>query len=268
MTLWNKLFGKQPSSGSSADETPDNARLMELLNKYARTRDYEDYKMVYHELETGRAFLLLPSHGDAHEQQGWRKTAEGETLKLTSVYQMDGLKVLGAFTDEAAVLSWSKTTIPYVAMPSKSVLEMCYSDGIGRIVINTGLDNMFVLERDSKVFNSTTVQAGSPIKEGVPAKPLAKGILDEVAHNFKSLEVVDEAFHYAKDLKGDYSLVIGVKLAQGSENAKKAAMLAIHDVLKGESLDQPLDIYFIEKEEPYRSISSIPGALFYKRSKS
>ncbi len=268
MALWNKLFGKESSNGRSTDDTPDNTRLMELLNKYASTRDYKDYKRVYHELENGRSFLLLPSHEEAHVKDGWRKTAEGETLQLTSIFQIDGLKVLGAFTDEAAVLSWSKKPTTNVAMPSKSVLEMCYTERSGRIVINTGLDTMFVLERDSDAFHSTTLQAGSMIREGVPARPLDKATLEKMAHGLHHLEIVDEAFHYAKNLNGDDSLVIALRLARGNENAKKAAMLAIHDVLKGVSLDQPLDIYFIEKEEPYRHISGISGARFYKRSES
>jgi hypothetical protein len=266
MALWNKLFGERQKNGGSADDTPDNTRLMELINKYASTRNYDDYMKAYQELETGRAFLLLPSNGETSAQTGWRKTAEGETLKLTSVFEMDGLRVLGAFTDEAALLSWSKTRTPYVAMPSKSVLEICYSDGIGRIVINTGLDNMFVLERDSKAFNSTKLEADTLIREGVPERPLRKEVLQRIARGFEGLGVVQRAFHYGRELKGSFSLVVGVKLLHDSENARKAVKLAIHDVLKTETLDQPFDIYFIEKEEPLKAISSIQDALFFQSS--
>jgi hypothetical protein len=50
------------------------------------------------------------------------------TLKFTSVYILDGLKVLAAFTDEKALLDWSKHACPYTLLRSQAVLRL-YNSG-------------------------------------------------------------------------------------------------------------------------------------------
>jgi len=60
---------------------------------------------VVSELLNGNSFLLLPSENDGSNPDTWKTAQENTELKLTCVFNLDGLKVLGAFTDENALLT-------------------------------------------------------------------------------------------------------------------------------------------------------------------
>ncbi len=124
------------------------SKLSILLDTYRQQNGKGDsYKDVLMELITGDSFLFLPSSNDGTENQ---ETSEGpnKTLKLTSVFNQDGIKVLGAFSDEKALFSWAKEPIHYKMMQSKDVLQLCEENAIKRIVINSNMPTMFVLEQD------------------------------------------------------------------------------------------------------------------------
>lgn len=126
-----------------------NSKLSILLDTYQQQNGKGDsYKDVILELLNGDSLLLLPSANDGSENQGSAADSESKTLKLSSVFTIDGIKVLGAFTDESALFSWAKQPIPYKMLESKDVLKLCEETAIGRIVINSGLPTMFVLEQN------------------------------------------------------------------------------------------------------------------------
>jgi hypothetical protein len=127
----------------------NKSKLSILLDTYQEQKGKGDsYKDVILELLNGDSLLLLPSANGGSENQESATDSESKTLKLSSVFNVDGIKVLGAFTDENALFSWAKQPVPYKMLESKDVLKLCEETAIGRIVINSGLPTMFVLEQN------------------------------------------------------------------------------------------------------------------------
>src|SRR5699024_11242167 len=101
MSLLNKIFGKQNNHDkSSGDKSHDNTTLLKLLHDYRNDESSENYQRVVDELMNGNAFLLLPTVNRDGPKESWRRMDEDEDLKPTSVFNVDGLTVLGAFTGE------------------------------------------------------------------------------------------------------------------------------------------------------------------------
>jgi hypothetical protein len=101
------------------------------------------------ELLHGNSYLILPTlkaEGKLALSADWQ-TSDNTTIKLTSVRNVDGLKALGAFTDEKSLLIWAKNNItPYTAVKAQAVLEICVVNDIDRVVINSDSPNIFMLE--------------------------------------------------------------------------------------------------------------------------
>ena len=124
MGVFDKLFGSNKAKTTTSN--PDNNRLFDLLEIYRQQNGQGDsYKNVVLELMNGNSFLLLPSENDGSNLDAWTTAKKDTTLKLTCVFNLDGLKVLGAFTDEDALLSWEKKPTQYTALSSKDVLKLC-----------------------------------------------------------------------------------------------------------------------------------------------
>ena len=124
------------------------SKLSILLDAYQQQSGQgETYKDVLMELITGESLLFLPSVNDGSENQEVDNQGATKTLKIASIFNVDGIKVLGAFSDEAALFSWSKQPVPYKMLQSKDVLQICEENGIKRVVINSNQPTMFVLEQ-------------------------------------------------------------------------------------------------------------------------
>jgi SseB protein N-terminal domain len=111
---------------------------------------------------------ITPSNG------GWKLMEKGAKLKLTSVFNFNGLKVLGAFTDESALMIWANKEIQYTAMKTQDVVNFCKENGIGRVVINSNQKNIFVLERNRDNLKSRVIEKETPAEIGMPKIPLNK----------------------------------------------------------------------------------------------
>ena len=83
--------------------------------------------------------------------------------------------------------------------------------------------------------------------------------------NFKKDNIISEVYQYGQTKDGEFSLVLAFKLATNSENAKKAAINAVQNGLENETVDQPLDLFFIETNDWYDSIRRIENSLLYKK---
>src|SRR5215216_7359780 len=109
MGLFDKLFGTKPKTTSETKAQPDNSKLFQLLEIYRQQNGKGDsYKNIVLELMNGNSFLLLPSQNDNEGSGTWTTAQKDTTLQLTCVHNLDGLKVLGAFTDEISLVSWAK----------------------------------------------------------------------------------------------------------------------------------------------------------------
>jgi len=123
------------------------SKLSILLDAYQQQSGKgETYKDVLMELITGESLLFLPSVNNGSENQEDNQGAT-KTLKIASIFTVDGIKVLGAFSDEAALFIWAKQPVPYKMLESKDVLQICEENGIKRVVINSNQPTMFVLEQ-------------------------------------------------------------------------------------------------------------------------
>ncbi|MBL7939217.1 MAG: SseB family protein [Flavobacteriales bacterium] len=262
MSIWNKLFGK---SSEKAEFVPDNSRLIALLDEHGRQPSKELADKVLKELQGPNAYLLVASAESPMDGKGWHTLKEGATLQLASVFDVDGLKVLGAWTDEGSLVKWSKARMPYTSMPSKVLLEMCEEWRIGRVVINTDQPNMFVLQGPGERFDTRAIEKETEVQVGTPSRPLDPRILEKLRSEFADVPVVKEAFHYAQSSADGYALMIGLILEPRSEESRLAALQAIHRALKDERLDQTLDVFVISSDDWHGTLLRIANALFYMR---
>lgn len=261
MELFDKMFGNKSKSAY-----PDNSKPFKLLEIYQKQKSIGDsYKNVVLELMNGNSFLLLPSQND-NESSGTWTTAEKDTiLKLTCIYNLDGLKVLGAFTDENSLLAWAKKPTQYTALSSKDVLKLCEEQFVERIVVNSDLPTMFVLERNRANIKTETIQKETTVQIGTPIRPFERRILQKLIDQFKRVETIDEAYQYGQTKNNEFSIVLGFKLLTNSDNAKTATINAVQRALEGEKIGHPLDLFFIEDESWYQTIRNVENSVFYKR---
>lgn len=245
--------------------TPNNIKLISLLDIFRQKNGAENsYTNVILELLQGNSFLLLPSVNEDNSE-GWKTIEKEQQLKIASIFDMDGMKVLGAFTDDEALLDWSKREMQYTAIPSKDVLDLCEANGIGRIIINSGQPNMFVLERNRDHVKTQTLKQDTQVLLGMPKDPLPEDILEKLRKSFQKTEIINEVYQYGQSIGAEFNIVLGFRLSIYSENSKKASMDAIQNALKDVEISHPLDLYFIEDEGLFKSIKNIEGSLIYSK---
>jgi hypothetical protein len=126
---------------------PDNTKLFKLLNEYGKDNKYDNYKKVVKELTEGNAYLLLPSNKDyGNKYTSWTPVEEAQKIDL-GIYIVDGLKAIAAFSSEEALFTWKKKVSKYISLPSKAIIEICEANGIDRIVVDSALPTMVVLQK-------------------------------------------------------------------------------------------------------------------------
>lgn len=135
MGIFDKLFRTK----KTVSENPNNSKLIRLLENYGKNQSQENYRKAFNEIMEGNAMLVLPSVNDGESKDNWSTLEKDSTLKLTSVFDQDGLKVLGAFTSPEKLVEWTKKETEYTAMKSKDVIDFCQAHGIDRIVIDTDM---------------------------------------------------------------------------------------------------------------------------------
>ena len=75
---------------------------------------------------------------------------ENEKLKL-GIYEIQGKKYFGAFTDLNLLEKWLKVRSSYAQLSSKVLLEMAEETKVDGIIINSSYRNMFAVFRKSDV---------------------------------------------------------------------------------------------------------------------
>lgn len=243
----------------------DNARLSSLLDTYTEDPSPGNYKSVMDELLHGGSFLLLPSANNNRKSSGWETVEQDTTLNISSIFVLDGLKVLGAFTDESSLLNWIKKETEYVALGTQTLMELCKQNGIERLVINSGGRNMFVLERDRGNITDRNIRKDTKVLVGAPAKPLPQSTIDRLVANFSRINTIGEAYQYLQSVNDETSYVIGCKMSVVSDNSKAALYNAVNDSLNDGDLEIPIDIMILETEEWLATVRNIPGSQFYKK---
>ena len=124
-----------------------NTRLIFLLNEWSKNPSGKNFEKVMDELINGNSYLLLPSIAEALGNKSFTVTDNETKLPLTCIYEVDGVRVLGAFTDETSLHNWSKKSCHYIAMSTKEILKMCEMNDIYKIVINSDSPDIFLVQR-------------------------------------------------------------------------------------------------------------------------
>src|SRR5687767_8637840 len=264
MNFLKKLFGNNDEDQQlKRERNPENTKLNFLLESYAQYHSDDNYKAVVQEILEGNSYLLLPSVNERPGSGDWTTLEKDSTLTLASIFNLDGLQVLGAFSDERSLLNWTKRETEYTAMRTQDIIEFCKQNGIDRIVINSNQKKMFVLERNRENITSRTLKEDTKVLVGTPLHPLSKPIIDNLIANFKKIDTIEEAYQYAQTMNGETSVVLAVLLSTVSDNSRAALHNALNNALQKEKLQSPLDIMILEKEDWLNTVRGIHNSLFY-----
>jgi hypothetical protein len=252
MNILNILFGRKNSP-----DKPDNSKLLKLLTEYYQQSGVNNtYENVILELKNGNSFLLLP------ETNTQGKVSQNLNLPI---YDFDGLQVIAAFTDEKALISWTKQPTHYKVLPAQEILSLCEENQIDRIVIDTNLPTMFVVERSRGKVETHTIQPNEVIQIGIPHKPLNERILNKLLKQFKTIQEIQEVYHYGQTKDGEFSLVLGYKLSENNDDTKNTVIDAVQQSLQSEPSGQFIDLLFIKDNDLYAQIKNLSESLIYLR---
>jgi hypothetical protein len=221
-----------------------NQSLMGLLQKYSGNKGVEAaFTAVINELMDGKSQLLILTKAPPSENP------DGSIrLEVFSSINDFGDEIYHVFTDEASLKQVYQDGGYFVSMPSQSILQLANENGIGTIVINPNLPTMFVLKKSPKTGTSNhTIKAGTPVKIGYPEEPLSESIVSKLRARFEKIKAVSEAFQYAQDADGEFSLVLAIKLSESTEEIRNTVIRAIQLSLENETLNTPLDLNFIDE---------------------
>lgn len=267
MSFLKNLFSKKQQQVQPVPDgvkNPDNTKLLYLLDTFSNHQSEDNHRAVMDEIMTGNAYLLVSSINDDSIHSGWQTADEGETINFSCVLDVDGLKVLAAFTDEVALIEWAKRPTQYTALPATNVIDFCQQNNVDRIVINSDQKNMFVMERDRSHITTTTVEEPTQVMIGALASPLPTEVIDKLKANFSRVDSINEAYQFWQQMGNETSIVLGIRMSYTAENSRIALQNAISNALINVTLEMPLDVMQLN-DEWLLSVQDIPGSLFYKR---
>ncbi len=138
-------------TAAETEFNPNNDTLLTTIKAFQNNQNQDTFMAVLQELQGNNAFLIIPTLepvvGKDRNEAGWSTLEKGTQLSFTSVFEVDGQKVMGVFTSQQNLMLWAKETKPFASIPAKDVLDIAMQNGIERIVIDSNLDTMFVLGR-------------------------------------------------------------------------------------------------------------------------
>lgn len=139
------------TSNTEFEFRPNNSNLLATIKAFQKNQNQETFMAVFNELQGNNAFLLIPTTepivGKDRNEEGWSTIEKGTQMSFTSVFEVEGQKILGAFTSQQTLMNWANETKPFASLPAKDVLDIAIQNGIEKIVIDSNQDTMFVLGR-------------------------------------------------------------------------------------------------------------------------
>ncbi|SHJ20054.1 SseB family protein [Flavobacterium haoranii] len=139
------------TSNPELEFQPNNTKLLSAIKTFQNNQNQETFLAVFNELQGNNAFLLIPTTepivGKDRNEEGWSTIEKGTQMSFTSVFEVDGQKILGAFTSQQTLMNWANETKPFASLPARDVLDIAMQNGIEKIVIDSNQDTMFVLGR-------------------------------------------------------------------------------------------------------------------------
>ena len=185
-------------------------------------------------------------------------------IDFATVYNMDGLLVLGVFTSETTLSRWITEEMGYIGLPSKTVMEIAQQHNFGRIVIDSDQETMFVLERNRENIATTTVQEETQVQVGFPQHPIDGANKSQLLAAFSKNSNIKEVYHFVMLRNQESIYILAFVLENYSENARLAVMDCVSDGMKGFALDLPLESMYIEESDSwYETVQNF--GVFYRR---
>jgi hypothetical protein len=268
MNLFKKIFGSKEKEAipQEATYTPDNTRLLALIQTYNQEESNGSYANVLKELYADQAFLIVPTLGKKNnsESEGWKTLKAGETIDFTSVFNVDGLLVFGVFTSEVALSKWISEETSFLAMPAKKVLEIAEEQNFGRIVIDSHQETMFILERDVRNQKRETLTEDTEILVWMPNDPISGGNKQQFQEAFSKVDSITEVYHFGITKHNEEVFILAIVLNPKTENAILASQGAINDGMKGFELVRPLEVMYLEAGDDLLETAK-QYELFYKK---
>ena len=213
----------------------------------------------------GAYFLYLPTQNDGKSDHQWKTLEQGSELKLKSVFNLDGLKVLAAFSSEMALSEWSENPSTFSALNSKDVLSLCEANGIDRIVIDSKQSTMFVLERSQEGVQTETVQKATTVSVRPISQVINVRFIETLTKHANEVISIDEIYKFEIIRDQEEILMLGFKLNVYSDNSRKACIHAIQNSIDGDKFHLPLELFFLDDQNWYGAVSQIPGSLVWRR---
>ena len=126
----------------------DNTKLLSLIEEWlAADGKANTYKNVVLELLNGNGCLFVQTHGEQVYETVTYVAGENDKLKM-GIYEIDGKKYFGAFTELDLLQKWLKVRGSYAQLSSKALIEMADKTEVDGIIINSSYRNMFVVFRN------------------------------------------------------------------------------------------------------------------------
>jgi len=245
---------------------PSDNKLPQDLQDYHRTtNNSQGYNQIVQKLIDGEYVLFLPTQNDGKADNQWKTLAQGSELKLKSVFNLDGLKVLAAFSSELALSEWSQNPSTFSAMSSDDLLSLCESNGIDRIVIDSKLPTMFVLERSRNGVQTDTVQQATTVSIRPISQAINVRFIQALSKHAHAVTSIDEIYQFEMERNDEEILTLGFKLNVYSDNSRQACIHAIQNSLEGDKFHLPLELFFLDDQNWYGAVSKIPGSLLWRR---
>lgn len=259
MNLFKKLFGKK-----EAEFTPDNSVLLELIHAYRQHPSSDSYSKVIEELYGSRAFLVVPT-GEKHEYSNeWKKSKGGDVIDFATVYNLDGLLVLGVFTSEEALSKWITEEMGYIAIPSKTIMEIAERENFGRIVIDSDQETMFVLERNVSNTNEISIKEDTEVLIWYPKNPISGAHKTQLCSAFAKVSSIKEVYHFGMTRNDEAILILAFLLDEVNDNSRLAVLSAMNDGMNGFRTEFPLEMMYVKEGDDWHTTGN-NFEVFYRR---
>jgi type III secretion system (T3SS) SseB-like protein len=143
--------------------------------------------------------LLVPTPDLGHPAGAFVSAADG-SLQLPTLPDDDGLLVLPAFTNEAALGRWIPDGTPFVALEGRALLEILVDGPWDRMVVDGADSSAFAITPHQAGallgVAPTAIAAGTPVRLGQPAAPFADGLREAIEGACAREPRVAEAYLY------------------------------------------------------------------------
>ena len=245
---------------SSQNELPRD------LQNYSNTDDKSsEYNRIVQGLIDGNYILYVPTQNDGKIENKWKTLDKGSKLQLKSVFDVDGLKVLAAFSSESSLSEWSKNQSKYTAINSKDILALCESNGIDQIVIDSQQSTMFVLGRSSNHIKTKEIKQATTVSIRSITKNVDEQFLERLITQSSEVGSVKEIYQYEMIRDEEEILMFGFHLSEYTDQSRTACVHAVQNSILTESFHLPLEIFFLEDHNWLDALNNMPNALVWER---